>query len=177
MAEYDEFFLRSRRLGWRHWRPGDLDLALRLWGDERVTRLIVAGGRLTPEQVRRKLDAEMAMQREHGVQYWPVFLLEDGGFAGCCGLRPYKPHEGILEIGCHFCADCWGHGYATEGIRTMMAYAFDELSVSGLFAGHHPDNAVSGHLLKKLGFTYTHDEYYEPTGLKHPSYLFEYSVT
>jgi len=25
--------------------------------------------------------------------------------------------------------------------------------------------------LKKLGFAYSHDEYYAPTGLKHPSYL------
>ena len=24
---------------------------------------------------------------------------------------------------------------------------------------------------ERLGFRYTHDEYYEPTGLQHPSYL------
>jgi [ribosomal protein S5]-alanine N-acetyltransferase len=26
-------------------------------------------------------------------------------------------------------------------------------------------------LLAKLGFHYTHDEFYPPTGLQHPSYL------
>ena len=26
-------------------------------------------------------------------------------------------------------------------------------------------------LLTRLGFVYTHDEFYEPTGLRHPSYM------
>ena len=32
-------------------------------------------------------------------------------------------------------------------------------------------NIASVQLLKKLGFTYAHDEFYPPTGLYHPSYL------
>ena len=68
--------------------PDDLDLALGLWGDAAVTRLI--GGPFPPERVRERLAREIATQAEHGVQYWPLFLLADGGHAGCCGLRPYK---------------------------------------------------------------------------------------
>jgi RimJ/RimL family protein N-acetyltransferase len=45
------------------------------------------------------------------------------------------------------------------------------LAASALFAGHHPANRSSRDLLLKLGFRYTHDEYYAPTGLQHPSYL------
>jgi RimJ/RimL family protein N-acetyltransferase len=41
----------------------------------------------------------------------------------------------------------------------------------GLFAGHNPKNEASRQLLEKLGFRYTHDEYYAPTGLNHPSYM------
>jgi len=52
-----------------------------------------------------------------------------------------------------------------------MAHAFGELKVAALFAGHNPANAVSRHLLGKLGFRFTHEELYEPTGLQHPSYL------
>lgn len=32
-------------------------------------------------------------------------------------------------------------------------------------------NEGSGYLLGKLGFRYTHDEFYTPTGLNHPSYM------
>jgi [ribosomal protein S5]-alanine N-acetyltransferase len=53
----------------------------------------------------------------------------------------------------------------------VMRYAFHPLGVKALFAGHNPGNAASRRVLEKLGFRYTHDEYYPPTGLDHPSYL------
>ena len=62
----------------------------------------------------------------------------------------------------------------------MIKYAFEELGAEKLFAGHNPDNTASSKLLKKLGFHYTGDEYYEPTGLYHPSYIYEksrYNIT
>ena len=52
-----------------------------------------------------------------------------------------------------------------------LGYAFDKLGVSGLFAGHNPKNETSRHLLEKLGFRYSHDEYYATTGLNHPSHM------
>jgi RimJ/RimL family protein N-acetyltransferase len=52
-----------------------------------------------------------------------------------------------------------------------MRYAFERLEVTGLFAGHNPKNKASRHMLGKLGFRYTHDELYGPTGLEHPCYL------
>jgi hypothetical protein len=35
-----------------------------------------------------------------------------------------------------------------------------------------PGNVASRRLLERLGFVYTHEEFYAPTGLEHPSYLF-----
>ncbi len=67
----------------------------------------------------------------------------------------------------------WRKGYATEAARAIIKYAFTVLKVGGLFAGHHPENEASRLLLITLGFRYTHDAYYEPTGLQHPSYLME----
>ena len=83
----DRYFLRTARLGFRYWEADDLGLAMGLWGDERVTRLI--GGPFTREQVRDRLMREIANQDDHGVQYWPIFLLTGGEHLGCCGLRPY----------------------------------------------------------------------------------------
>ena len=134
-----------------------------------MTRLI--GGPFPPERVRERLAREIATQAEHGVQYWPLFLLADGGHAGCCGLRPYKTREKIYEIGFHLRPAYWGRGYAAEAARAVQAYAFDRLGAAALFAGHHPANEASRRLLGKLGFRYTHDEFYPPTGLNHPSYL------
>ncbi len=81
-----------------------------------------------------------------------------------------SPSRGILEVGVHIRSGHWNRGYALEATRAMvMAYAFDTLSAAALFAGHNPTNVGSRRLLTKLGFRYTHDKFYEPTGLHHPS--------
>jgi RimJ/RimL family protein N-acetyltransferase len=163
------FFLQSDRLGFRPWEEADFPLAMALWGDPDVTRLI--GGPFTPAQVRERLAREIATMRAHAVQYWPIFLRATGEHVGCCGLRPYRPEEGILEIGVHLRKAFWGHGYAAEAARTVMRHAFDALRAPALFAGHNPANTASRRVLEALGFRYTHDEYYPPTGRDHPSYL------
>lgn len=159
----------SKRLGFRLWAESDLESAQSLWGDAEVTGLI--GGPFSEVQVRERLRREIDYAKIYQVQYWLVFLLENSEFVGCCGLRPYNPEQGIYEIGVHLKPEFQGQGLAEEGTRAVMDYAFRELGVAGLFAGHHPENKRSVHLLEKLGFRYTHDEFYQPTGLNHPSYL------
>jgi [ribosomal protein S5]-alanine N-acetyltransferase len=163
------YFLQSARLGFRLWSLADLDLAMDLWGDPEVTRLI--GGPFSREWVRERLSREIATAQSCGLQYWPIFLLATGEHVGCCGLRPYPADERIYEIGVHLKKDHWGQGYALEATRAVMEYAFGTRGAAGLFAGHNPANQGSRRVLEKLGFRYTHDEYYPPTGLDHPSYI------
>ncbi len=167
--EMQNYFLKGERLGFRHWSVDDIDLAMGLWGDVDVTKLI--GGPFSEEQVSARLTQEITRQQEYGLQYWPIFLLSSGEHVGCCGLRPYDLSQPIYEIGFHICKAFWGQGYAGEAARAVIEYAFNSLGAKGLFAGHNPANEASGRLLGKLGFQYTHDEYYVPTGLNHPSYL------
>ena len=140
-----------------------------LWGDPDVTRLI--GGPFSPEQVKERLDNEIASMSAHGVQYWPIFLLSGGEHVGCAGLRPYRPDDRIYELGFHLRRGHWGKGLAEEAGRGVIAFAFETLGASALFAGHHPANDASRRVLEKLGFRLTHQERYPPTGLMHPSYL------
>jgi RimJ/RimL family protein N-acetyltransferase len=163
------YFLRTQRLGFRQWSAIDLELAIALWGDADVTRLI--GGPFSPPQVQERLAREMAYQNQYHVQYWPIFLLATGAHAGCCGVRPYRLEQKVYEIGFHLHKAYWGQGLAMEAARGVMDYAFNQLGIEGLFAGHNPANQASWRVLQKLGFTYTHDEFYPPTGLNHPSYL------
>lgn len=166
-----KYFMQTARLGFRRWLENDLDIALGLWGDPDVTRLIDARGKLSEDQVRERLDREIATEKEYGVQYWPIFLLKEDEHVGCCGLRPYDLSGQIYALGFHIRSSHWRHGYAQEAARAVINYAFDRLGARSLFAGHNPANESSRRLLKKLGFQYTHDEYFAPTGQNHPSYL------
>jgi RimJ/RimL family protein N-acetyltransferase len=171
MADQD-YFLTSERLGFRTWRPDDIELAVALWGDHQVTRFI-ATAPLSRASIEERLAREIASQAEHGVQYWPIFLRQGGDHVGCCGLRTYR--SSVLELGVHIRSDFWRRGLAREAAQAVIAYGFDRLGARALFAGHNPDNTASRDLLRVLGFIYTHDEHYPPTGLMHPSYLMKAS--
>ncbi len=170
-ADDPSVFLTTERLLFRGWQNTDFELALALWGDPGVTEFIVAEGRMSVEEVAARLSHEIDTAEKHGMQYWPVFLRENGGHVGCCGLRPHDPSRGILEIGFHIRSSLWGRGYAAEAARGVINHAFSVMGAEALFAGHNPRNAASRKLLEKLGFVFTHEEYYAPTGLMHPSYL------
>jgi [ribosomal protein S5]-alanine N-acetyltransferase len=157
------------RLEFRCWTAGDLALAVSLWGDTEVTALI--GGPFTTEAISKRLSVEIACQAEGHVQYWPVFLRESGEFVGCAGLRPYDVEKRVYELGVHLRPPFWGQGLAVEAGKAVIEYGFGDLNASALFAGHNPKNEMSRKFLLKLGFAYTHDELYPPTGLEHPSYL------
>src|SRR5215469_8824915 len=168
-ASQSTYFLSSARLGFRTWTMADTPLARSLWGNIEVTRTFV--GPFTESQILERLAREIANQLTHKLQYWPVFLLENEAFAGCCGLRPYKTGKQIFELGFHFLPQFWGKGLATEAAQTAVDHAFGPLQLKGLFAGHHPENGASKRVLEKLGFRYTHDQLYAPTGLLNPSYF------
>ena len=167
------YFLQSPRLGFRQWSRADLPLAHALWGDPEVTRFI--GGPFSPEKIQERLNKEIDLCSKHNVQYWPIFLLESHEHAGCAGLLPYRPENSIFELGVHLRRPFWGRGLAEEAARAVINFAFEHAGAKALFAGHHPANSASQHLILKLGFRQTHEEFYPPTGLNHPSYLLQSS--
>jgi ribosomal-protein-alanine N-acetyltransferase len=167
-AENSPYFLATARLGFRCWTVDDLPLGSKVWGDSLVTRFV--GGPFTDDQVRARLDREIACMAQYKVQYWPIFLLESGDHVGCAGMRTRKPDEGIFSMGFYLRPECWRKGFAVESGAAVVDYAFTKLAIRELFAGHHPENHASGKVLAKLGFTFTHRELYPPTGLMHFAY-------
>lgn len=166
-----EFFLKTARLEFSVWNEKDISDASELWGNPQVTRYITADGKMTKEQVQQRLNKEIDTYNDVNIQYWPIYLIETNENVGCCGLRPYDSENNILEMGIHLKEKYWGLGLAKEACSAVIEYAFKTLKVNAIFAGHNPKNKASSQLLKKLGFKYTHDEFYPPTGLYHPSYI------
>ena len=74
-------------------------------------------------------------------------------------------------MGFHLVKRCWGKGFGTEAALGALEYAWEKLQLSKVYAGHHPDNRASEKILKKLGFEFIENVFYEPTGLMHPSYV------
>ena len=163
------YFLETKRLGFRCWTEEDQPLAMRLWGDSEVMSLL--GGPLTAEAVRERLRLEQRTQREAAVQYWPIFLLETGEPAGCAGLTPW-PAGGpaCLMAGVHLHRAVWGRRLGEEAGTAILRYGFEEVGAEEIVAGHHPENLASKRLLTALGFEFERMHLWPPTGLLHPFY-------
>ena len=164
-----DYFLKTKRLGFRSWTNEDLPLALALWGDPEVTARI--GGPFPSDVVRARLTHEIRTFEEWNIQYWPIFLLEEHRHVGCAGLRPYAANEAARELGFHLLPSFWGQGLATEASVAVLEYAFGALGLEAVVAGHHPSNDASRRVVGKLGFEYTGDEFYAPSGIFEPTYI------
>jgi RimJ/RimL family protein N-acetyltransferase len=81
------------------------------------------------------------------------------------------PDKRIYELGFQLRCECWRKGYGHEAAAAAIAYGFNVVGAHGLYAGRHPSNEASKHVLQGLGFRYTHDEFYPPTQQIEPCYL------
>ena len=171
-----EFFLKSVRIGFSTWNIEDSKDAIELWGNPEVTRFITSTGVMSHKDIESRLQKEIATYNTYKVQYFPIYLLSNLENIGCCGLRPYDIENNIYEVGIHLNPKYWGLGLAFEALHSIINYSFKSLNIKELFAGHNPYNKASENLLKKIGFSYLRDEFYEPTGLYHPSYSLKNTV-
>jgi RimJ/RimL family protein N-acetyltransferase len=163
------YFLRTERLGFRCWIPEDLPAACALWGDLEVTRYF--GGPFSNEEVVQKLQREISRMKGYRFQYGPIFLLSNDEHVGCCGLRPYRMHDQVHELGFHLRLKYWGRGLAVEAAQAVIALSFETIAAKSLVAGHHPENVNSKKVLEKLGFRYSHDELFPALDIDIPYYL------
>jgi [ribosomal protein S5]-alanine N-acetyltransferase len=60
--------------------------------------------------------------------------------------------RGEAQLGYWLERAAWGRGHAFEAARAVARFAFEEVGLSRLRAGHAIDNPASGRVLAKLGF-------------------------
>src|SRR5688500_10862035 len=99
----------ARRLRFRRWSSDDFAYAKEIWGDPLVTALI-ARSALDGAAIQTRLRNEIECADRFGIQYWPMFLVEGGMFAGCAGLHPRDMDKRTFELGFHLRPAFWGKG-------------------------------------------------------------------
>jgi RimJ/RimL family protein N-acetyltransferase len=143
--------LETERLLLRQFRDDDLDAFAAMSADLEVMEF------LGPVMSRRDAWRAMAMALGHwelrGYGLWAAEERATGRLVGRIGL--YNP-EGWpgLEVGWALARDAWGRGYATEGGRASLDYAFDALGADHVISVIRPDNARSVAVAERLGEHY-----------------------
>jgi ribosomal-protein-alanine N-acetyltransferase len=82
-----------------------------------------------------------------------IFLREDGCHIGNIKIGPIVTRHARSEIG-YLIGDraSWGKGYATEAIREVCRYGFEDLGLAKITAGVYDTNKGSAKALLKAGF-------------------------
>ena len=147
--------LRTDRLRLRRWLPGDRDPFAALNADPRVAEHL-------PKRLSRKESDSLAARieahfDEHGFGLWAVEVCDAAPFIGFVGLSVpgFEAHfTPCVEIGWRLGAPHWGHGYATEGARAALAFAFEVLGLEEIVSFTVPANARSRRVMERIGMTH-----------------------
>jgi RimJ/RimL family protein N-acetyltransferase len=94
------------------------------------------------------------MYRYYGYGMWLVCSRDTGQVIGRAGLEHRDYPQGTeLEMGYLIAADCQNQGYGTEVCWALLEYAKEFLDFPRVNCLIEKDNAVSIHMMEKLGFT------------------------
>jgi ribosomal-protein-alanine N-acetyltransferase len=162
-------------------------LVLRRWTNE--DRAVFAGINADPEVMRYRLrtltrqesddiiDDIEACFDQNGFGLWAVERTEDDRLIGFIGLEvasedmPFRP---LVHIGWHLAVDAWHHGYATEGAKAVLDFAFDEVGLPEVVAHTTARNKRSEAVMRRLGMTHSPADDFDgpwyPPG--HPNWRF-----
>ncbi len=143
--------IRTERLLLRSFEFGDATDVRRLAGD----RAIAANTTHIPHPYEAGMAEEWigshAARRARGEAIvFAIELVEGGDLIGAIGLE-LALADRRAEIGYWIGRPLWGQGYATEAAFAVTRYAFDELDLNRIHAGHFPRNPASGRVLEKIG--------------------------
>ena len=129
----------------------DLDPWAEMMADEETARYI--GGVMKRPVVFRALATMVGHWQLLGYGMFSVIEKESGRWIGRLG--PWNP-EGwpAPEVGWSLSRAFWGKGYASEGARAAMEWAFEHLGWEDMIHCVHPDNHNSINLAKRMGSTY-----------------------
>jgi RimJ/RimL family protein N-acetyltransferase len=148
--------LDTGRLILRGHTLADYDESAAMWGDPQVTRNI--GGRpSTPEEAWARVLRYGGLWALLGFGYWVVRERETGRFVGEVGLADFHremtpPLGGAPEAGWVLAPWAHGHGFATEAVRAVLAWADANLPAPRTVCIIAPENAASIHVAEKCGY-------------------------
>jgi RimJ/RimL family protein N-acetyltransferase len=80
--------------------------------------------------------------------------LKDDTYIGSCGLSKILDLNNVYECYYSLLKKYTNKGYATEAMKSLIEYCFDNLEINEIRAYMHPDNPNSEAVAKRIGMNY-----------------------
>jgi RimJ/RimL family protein N-acetyltransferase len=148
--------LDTPRLILRRWQEADRAPFAEMNSDPVVMHYFAAP--MTREQSDEAIDRYLAAFDREGFSFFATIERNTGAFIGTIGLQtmrdavPNLPQPAV-EIGWRLTQSAQGKGYASEGARTIVDFAFNKRRLNEVVAITALPNQASRRVMEKLGMT------------------------
>jgi ribosomal-protein-alanine N-acetyltransferase len=96
-----------------------------------------------------ELNSEYAAQE--GIA-WAVALAGSDTVVGLFGFHNWNTYHRRAEVGYDLARAYWGQGIASEALRAIVRFGFEQMNLNRIYAATIADNHESVRLLERLGF-------------------------
>ncbi|MDO6759370.1 GNAT family N-acetyltransferase [Tamlana sp. 2_MG-2023] len=152
MKSNNKYIFKSVRLGFRNWDKSDLEAFSKLNADPEVMAYFPKT--LTSKETADFIERLQNHYIKNGYNYFATEILETGEFIGFIGLA-HQNYESdftpATDIGWRLKQSAWRQGYATEGAKKCLEFAFETLKLNKIIATCTVQNFKSELVMKKLG--------------------------
>lgn len=145
--------IETERLILRRWRVADREPWAAMSADPEVMRWL---GRapMSRAESDAQIDRFEAQLGQLGHGFLALERRADGAFLGFVALAPIPPgppRPAGHEIGWRLARGAWGHGYATEGARALLAFGFETLKLPEIVSFTARANLASQAVMRRIG--------------------------
>lgn len=152
MNDTKKHLFSSERLGFRNWNLTDIDKMQEINSDEKVMEFFPSLP--TKAQTTVFIERMQNLFKEKEFCYFAVDKLEGNEFIGFIGLSEQTYEADFtpcIDIGWRIKSSEWNKGYASEGAKQCIDYAFKQLKIEEIYAVAPKINTKSEHIMIKLG--------------------------
>lgn len=148
--------LETDRLILRRYGNKDAAAMYQNWASDReVTRFLTWQTHTSPEVSQGIIEDWVKQYANENYYHWAIVLKENGGEpVGDIAVVDVKESISAAHIGYCIGRAWWHRGIATEALKAVMDFLFDEVGVNRVEARHDLRNPNSGKVMQKCGMKY-----------------------
>jgi len=155
--------LKTERLLLRRWKKRDFPVFSTMNADPLVMEYYPDVLTETESDAMAHKFESLLAKRSWG--FWAVELIKEKQFIGFVGLHKptYElPVTPCVEIGWRLGKEYWGNGYATEGAKASLKFAFEELNLNEVYSFTSVLNKKSRSVMARLNMQNTEANFEHP---------------
>ena len=109
---------------------------------------------LSIKDTKRNVKRLLKKYKKGSLYDYAVVLKDNGKMIGTCGFSRIEPLDDKAEIGYVINPSFQKNGYATEAVRRLIRFGFEELGLERIEARYIIGNDASCELMKRVNMTY-----------------------